>query len=130
MKNILIIFCILFAVNGLATNIKEIQEDQLEEFWLIDKDNMGQHAPIEMVQLFRNSMARDGGTTFEYQFVVDSDGYPKEFNFIGATPAEGVEDKDLLKRFVLFQRYKPSPSNTEAQKVLVKVSKRIWNPDN
>jgi len=112
-----------------AEEIIEIDDGQLEKYWVIEEEKMDAHAPIEFITLFRNAMSREGGTLYEYNFLVDADGYPKEFQFIKASPKEGNEDKELLKKFVLFQRYKPSKINSSKNKVKVNVQKRIWNPE-
>ena len=69
----------------------------------------------------------DGEVWFEYNYLIDVNGVPRDFKFIGAKPERAIVDKDQVRKFALCQRYKKGKSNIYKGATYVKSNLRWWH---
>ncbi len=125
------LFFMLFSVSPLwGKKYINVSYEGIDSYWTLDQSRMSSQAPLEMIQLLQLATSRNGETWYEFEFVINKNGVPKDFLFFIANPVEGNKDKELLKKYILFNRYKPTKKNQYLQEIKIKANLRIGNSYN
>jgi len=109
-----------------AQEIIDITDREVGDYWDFDENQRAGAYPVDMGAI----LARHGGEIhWKYTYLIDKDGVPRDFKFIGAKPRSAAVEQGELKKVVLFHRYKRDPRSVYRGATRVHADLRWWTPD-